>query len=129
MTATFHYRMNNDAHYVLHEGEEAIREPMNEVAIAFDKRDGILHKHGDPQRVQAWVVDAQRKFRSIGFDDMANDLCIIQGRFPLDELNQCLAASSYIVKLNQKLLAGELDSVPRFDEAPAEVGRVRERPR
>lgn len=75
----------------------------DQIAIAFDRSDGTLHKHGNPKNVELWRTQAIEKFRKAGFDDMANDLIIMIGQFPLEEINKCISTSGYCKTLYEKL--------------------------
>ena len=94
-----------DGEYVLYSEGEAICPPTAELSIAFDKNDGVLHKHGAPALVQAWHVAATKRLRDAGFIDLADDLICISGRFPLEDINRCLDCSGYIGRFYAKLLA------------------------
>lgn len=103
----FGYKLN-DGQYVLYDGEDPIGPCLEEVAIALDKASGTLHKHGDPALVAKWFQHTQAKFRAAGFDDIADDLVVISGRFALEDLNRCISTSGYAGRLYQRLLAGEV---------------------
>jgi hypothetical protein len=83
---------------VLHDEGERIGKPLELVAIALDKDSGTLHKHGSPEYVEKWCEAARTKFRTHGYHDMAAQLVVITGRFPLEELNRCLRISGYAGK-------------------------------
>lgn len=107
MSSEYQYRLNC-GQYVLHNGEAPIGPVMDEVAIGFDKESGTLHKHGSLATVEKWLKNAQAKFRAAGFDDMANELTMVSGRFELDDLNRCLSTTGYIGRLYEKLQRGEV---------------------
>lgn len=73
------------------------------IAIAFDSESGTLHKHGRPEQVTQWYNTARNKFISAGFDDMANSLILIEGTFPVEEVNKCISCSGYISVFYKKL--------------------------
>lgn len=108
---SYEYKLNC-GQYVLHDGEDPIGPCLDEVAIAFDKESGTLHKHGNPEWVAKWHQETQAKFRQAGFDDMADALIVITGRFDLEDLNRCLSTSGYVARLYQRLLAGEAQPQP-----------------
>lgn len=126
----YHYRLNGD-HYVLHDGDTPIGEPLNEVAIALDAESGTLHKHGAPVHVAKWLEKAKRRFIQGGFPDMARDLVMIEGRFPLEDLNRCLSTSGFAGRLYARIQAESqaidaeaieiLDPTARTTEASKEV--------
>ena len=75
----------------------------DEPAIAFDKESGTLHKHGDVALVTAWAEKARAKFRDGGFPEMADDLVVLSGKFPLEDLNKCLSHSGYCKVLFERM--------------------------
>ena len=82
----------------------------DEVSIAFSvdrENDGssmwTLHKHGDPDMVEKWFTEALRKFREAGFNDMADDLKMVRGKFPVSELNRAIDTSGYIKVMLERL--------------------------
>lgn len=102
---TYHYQLNA-GQYVLMNGAEPVGPLLDEVALALDKDSGTLHKHGNPESVSAWVAQARAKFKAIGYGDLANNLVMVSGKVPLDELNRCLSTTGYAGILYGKLLAG-----------------------
>ncbi|GBG14586.1 uncharacterized protein NMK_2185 [Novimethylophilus kurashikiensis] len=102
----------NCGQYVLHEGDDPIGAVMDEVSICFDKESGTLHKHGRPELVQDWHAKAQAKYREAGFDEMADELIVITGRFALEDLNRCLSTSGYVGVFYNRLLKGEAAPQP-----------------
>ncbi len=108
---SYSYSMNA-GQYVLMDGDSPVGPPLDDVSIALDKVDGTLHKHGSPELVQRWHADAQKKLRTVGANDMADDLVVLTGRFPLDELNKCLSNTNYAGRLYLKAATGELKQLP-----------------
>jgi hypothetical protein len=115
----FNYKLNC-GQYVLHKGDAPIGPVMDEVAIAFDRENGTLHKHGSLENVQAWVTKAQQRLRESaagglgGFaEQMANDLVIISGKFPVEELNCCLSTTGYVLRMVDKLQKGLIGQEPQ----------------
>ncbi len=82
------------------------------LAIGFDRVSGTLHKHGERSWVERWIADARQKFRDAGFSDMANDLVVLSGDLPLEEVNKCLAISGYCGRMLEKLQAATLQETP-----------------
>lgn len=115
---SYHYQ-TNCGQYVLFNGDTPVRGPLDEVAIAFDKESGTLHKHGAPEMVSRWLNDAQAKFRAAGFDDMAGSLVMICGRFTLEDLNQAISCSGYIGVMYEKLQQHRLAAQDIFAEVPS----------
>ncbi len=100
-----------DSKYVYYLGGEVKGEPLDAVAIVFDKETGTLHKHGPVEGVTRWAEDAQRKFREGGFPDMADDLIVLSGRFTLEDLNRCLSNSGFPALFYQRVIRGEAKSL------------------
>lgn len=90
--------------------ERNIKLMCDEVAICFDKESGTLHKHGIPEYVSKWYFESRKKFIDAGFQDMADDLIMIQGAFPVEELNKCLSTTGYISKFWKKLQENQIQS-------------------
>lgn len=87
--------------YVLMCDDEKIGAPLEEVAIAFslppeDDSMYTMHKHGSYEIVEKWLKDAQDKFRKAGFNDMADELMMIVGRFDVEHLNRVLDTTGYL---------------------------------
>lgn len=91
-----YYEMNC-GQYVLHDTSgRPIHKCLDEVAIAFaldaESKRFILHKHGDPEWVNAWAQKAKEKLSAAGAlgQQMADEIQVIQGAFPLAILNGAL---------------------------------------
>ena len=95
-----------DGTYFLTDAEtgEVLRE-MDEVAIAFTISDAMwtLHKHGSTELVQRWHDRTVKKLRDAGFDDLADEMAMISGKFPVEELNRCIDTTGYIGVMVKKL--------------------------
>lgn len=78
---------------------------MEEVSIAFSKDDGMwtLHKHGRKESVQHWYDLVTRNYRARGLSDIANEMVMVTGKFPVEELNKCIDISGYIRTMCKKL--------------------------
>lgn len=87
-------------------GERRIHLMTDEVAIAFDRDEGILHKHGNPDQVEDWATNARQAYRDQGFDAQAEALLVISGAFPVAEINACLNTAGYCKVLLDKLQRG-----------------------
>lgn len=75
----------------------------DEIAICFDRSSGTLHKHGNPESVGNWAAKAQAKYRDAGYSEMANDLIVVSGKLPVEEINRCIANSGYCSTFYNKL--------------------------
>lgn len=90
------------------------------LAIAFDismpnpdndelarAREAILMKHGSPEEVTKWAVDARARYAGLGTDigrQMANGLRVVTfpPDFPCEEINRCLNNSGYLGEMLMK---------------------------
>lgn len=111
------YRFNG-GQYVLHRGDTPVGPPLDEVALAIDRAEGNLCKHGAAALVDAWaeqtrkVVGSLRTVLASMRDQWAEDLVVVCGRFPLEELNRCLSTTGYAGRLLASIQAGEIEPVP-----------------
>lgn len=117
------YRLNC-AQYVLYKDGKPVTAPADEVALALSVEDGTLHKHGKPETVHAWAAQTRAKLlaqaRECSSQDaqmlqsMAADLVVLQGRFLLEDLNQCLSTSGAAGRLFARARAGTLGALDMF---------------
>jgi hypothetical protein len=84
-------------------GEHRLRLRTATVAIAFDASTGELHEHGNPTRIHSWATTARRRLRAAGALDSANDIVVVSGPLPVDEINKCLQISGYCRRLFSRL--------------------------
>ncbi len=84
-------------------GEHRLRLRTDTVAIAFDASTGQLHEHGSPTRIQNWATGARRRLRAAGALDSANDIVVVSGPLPVDEINKCLQINGYCSRLYSRL--------------------------
>lgn len=115
----------NCSDYVLHEGDKPIGKILPNVAIAFDLESGTMHKHGAQEMVEKWRNAKVKSLVAAGFDDMANDLVVICGRFQLGDLNKCLNTSGYVLQLYRKIQNGTLKELSEFPEKES-LPRIRD---
>lgn len=73
------------------------------VAIAFDLHTGEVHQHGSPTRIQSWALTQRRRLRAAGSLQQANDIVVVSGPLPVDELNKCLWINGYCRRLFRRL--------------------------
>jgi hypothetical protein len=76
-------------------GEHRLRLKTDAVAIAFDRSTGALHEHGSPLRIHSWATNTRRRLRTAGAWDRAEDIVVVSGPLPVDEINKCLAIKGY----------------------------------
>jgi hypothetical protein len=84
-------------------GEHRLRLLTDTVAIAFDARTGKLHEHGNPTRIHSWASNTRRRLRAAGAIDSANDIVVVSGPLPVDEINKCLQITGYCRSLYARL--------------------------
>lgn len=94
------YRLEHNL-YVFDLGAER-QFDTEEVALLFDKSSNVLHKHGMPVYVERDYTRMRRAFKSIGADEMADDLFLIQGKFSVEDLNRVLTVSGQVGALYDK---------------------------
>ena len=86
-----HYETNCGQFVMYRDGKPVMR-PLDEVALAVGSDgDGglLLHKHGEPTSVRAWVAKMK-----LGGGELASDLIVHQGAFDLHELNQAIGGNT-----------------------------------
>lgn len=84
-------------------GEHRLRLTTDHVAIAFDVSTGMLHEHGSPHRIHSWATTTRRRLRAAGAHDSANDIVVVSGPLPVDEINKCLKIDGYCRQLFSRL--------------------------
>ena len=84
-------------------GEHRLRLRTDTVAIAFDASTGQLHEHGSPGRIQNWATSTRRRLRAAGALDSANDIVVVSGPLPVDEINKCLQINGYCRRMYSRL--------------------------
>ncbi len=84
-------------------GERRFKLKTDTVAIAFDVHTGEVHQHGSPTRIQSWAAHTRRRLRASGQLAVANDLVVVSGPLPVDELNNCLKISGYCRRMLRRL--------------------------
>lgn len=108
---TLQYQLK-DGHYHLYDlstptsqvtGEHRLRLRTDTVALAFDARTGELHEHGNPTRIHSWATTARRRLRAAGSPDSANDIVVVSGPLPVDEINKCLRIQGYCQRMLTRL--------------------------
>ena len=84
-------------------GERRFKLKTDTVAIAFDLHTGEVHQHGSPARIQSWANHTRRRLRAAVAVAEANDLVVVSGPLPVDELNKCLWISGYCRRMFTRL--------------------------
>ena len=84
-------------------GERRFKLKTDTVAIAFDVYTGEVHQHGNPARIHSWASMMRRRLRASGDQAQANDIVVISGPLPVEELNKCLWVEGYVQRLLKRL--------------------------
>lgn len=84
-------------------GEHRLRLRTDTVAIAFDVSTGALREHGSPLRIHSWANNTRRRLRASGALERANDIVVVSGPLPVDEINKCLEIDGYCRDLLTRL--------------------------
>ncbi|MDO8414747.1 MAG: hypothetical protein Q7S87_00900 [Agitococcus sp.] len=103
------YRLENGlyAFYLLNEYLFSVET----VAVLFDKREGILHKHGCPRVVEKQyqrfrdALSTEAALKLPLAQEMRDDLTIVQGKFKIEELNRILQITGYARKFYTELFS------------------------
>lgn len=86
------------------------------ICFAIDKIGGeityILHKHGGPENVHKWAKSTRAAYRKAGMEDLARSITVIEGKFPVEEVNKCLDNSGYLKKFCEQYNLIEGTSTP-----------------
>lgn len=101
-----HYKLTPEGRYACYEHtgshtKETEVFVTDVVALAFVRSDDcygdwILMKHGPDTAVDAWAQTARGKYLASGLQSEARLLTVIEGRFPVDELNRIINTAGYI---------------------------------
>lgn len=84
-------------------GERRFKLKTDTVAIAFDVHTGEVHQHGSPTRIQSWATMTRRRLRAAGAQQEANDIVVVSGPLPIEEINKCLWIHGYCRRMLQRL--------------------------
>ncbi|MDD2545865.1 MAG: hypothetical protein PHI55_06215 [Burkholderiaceae bacterium] len=97
-------------------GERRFKLKTDTVAIAFDQYTGELHQHGSPTRIHSWASNTRRRLRAAGALEVANDIVVVSGPLPVDELNKCLWVQGYVARMFRRLATLPHGKLHRKDE-------------
>ncbi len=84
-------------------GQHRLRLKTDNVAIAFDARTGALREHGSPLRIHSWANNTRRRLRTSGALEHANNIVVVSGPLPVDEINKCLKIDGYCLEMFTRL--------------------------
>lgn len=107
------YRLNC-GQYVYHINGEPVTAVQDTIAVAINE--GHLIKHGSPEKVRAWHLQAVSDANEGGYADLVNSIVVVEGRFSLEEINKLLANAAYGSVFLAKLAADALLPIPYFPE-------------
>lgn len=77
-----------------------LRFHTQEVAIAYDRKDFVLHKHGIPDHVEQWFVEARAKFHDCSLFDLA---MVCSSVWSSEDLTTCINNTGYLGVLLPRL--------------------------
>ncbi|OUL98807.1 hypothetical protein [Variovorax sp. JS1663] len=124
------YRLNC-GQFVLHAKRpfsdhlEPVGRPLDQISLAIDTAEGTLQKHGVPDLIAAWYANTSKKLRDAGCGEWADNLVVVTGRFPVEEVNKCVGAMSYAGIFYKRLIAGEIEEMPLACDSTIEEPRCR----
>jgi len=72
------------------------------ISFSFNSEFTVMHKHGSPELVEKWADETRKKYIAGGLDDMAQEITVISGKFPLEDLNWLIQNSTSIVRFLKK---------------------------
>jgi hypothetical protein len=98
-----YYLYDMDAKPSVLSGEREIRIMTDTVALCFRRGDGSLLRHGGPDQVEPWAAAEAQRLRAAGLADWADEVTVVTGAFPVDELNRCLTTTGYCSTLMRNL--------------------------
>lgn len=129
----YRYELNGAGSYVLHDGADAAYDIGPMVAVAYsmqftpvgqpDFDSMVMHRHGAPAAVQQWVRETREQYIAAGMQTHADELCSIEGAFPVEELNQLLDNTNHLEVLLKRMQAQQtqVDVVGETDLGEEEV--------
>ena len=111
MTMNLQYQLKAGSYYLYDmrdtpsavTGERRFKLKTDLLAIAFDNHTGEVHQHGTPSRIQSWASNTRRRLRAAGLWQEAEDIIVISGPFPVEEINKCLWIKGYCRRLLLRL--------------------------
>jgi hypothetical protein len=106
----YEYAMNEDGEYVLCFDDDRIVMGKT-VAIAFDREDGSLMKHGSVDLIKQWAEGTRKRYCAAGLTEIAEALTVIEGPFPLEELNKMISSTDYVGRFYQQNFASKGEHV------------------
>lgn len=108
----YEYQLIDGMYCLFQENGERVNgiKPISEVAILFDKQDNTLIRYGCPELVHEnhkKIRDKLYATKNPVMQDMADDMVVMSGKFPVEELNKCINISGYAGKMHEKFFNAE----------------------
>jgi hypothetical protein len=97
-SSLFHYDSENRPHRVCGLDQE--------IAVAYDCVDGILHKHGEASLVAGWFDETVTKIRKTGYAALADSLVLVRmSASPecVSELNDCVEITGRVLGIDERM--------------------------
>lgn len=64
----------------------------------------IRHKFGPPTEVRQWFAVSSKRYRDMGLDDFADELCIVESdRWTVEELDNIIHLEGYLGRIFERL--------------------------
>lgn len=104
------YTFEHGSYYFM--GGDRVVLMADQVAIGFSREDDgltIVHKHGSPNQIQAWLAEAKRRLIEGGDPKLAESFCMVTfpRAYDVEKINRCLSTTGYLGSLLE-VEAGEL---------------------
>ena len=80
-------------------GERRFKLKPTPLRLLFDVHTGKVRQHGSPTRIQSWITTPAAACVRAGAQQEANDIVVVSGPLPVDELNKCLWVSGYVRRM------------------------------
>jgi hypothetical protein len=98
----YEYQKDEDGNYFLVRDQEDRHFIGGKVAIAFDKHDGVVLKHGRPELVNAWAEKTCKRAFKI-MPELPESIVVLEGSFEIEELNKIISIVGYILRFFHKM--------------------------
>ncbi len=103
------YCLEDGIYYLVDFEYNEILDSMDEVAFLFDVHKDLelmptMLKHGHPDKVNEIARVARFQYSTSSLNpirEMAMDLAVIQGKFPIEEIDKMLSISGYMMKVEE----------------------------
>jgi hypothetical protein len=112
---TFYFLVDGDLHQRDAGGlEHRVCHAGGQIAVAFDRATGLVHRHGEFNEVKGWEAELRSYLERSRFDDLAATLSV--AAMPLTdeavaEVNRCLSEPGLAIGLGER--AAAISRAPR----------------